>query len=239
MEPTTALAHRPQPTNARPARALLLAVLGSLALAAGASGQELSFSPAQVSLTPTVAQLPTEDTAIKGLSLNLYYGVQKSVTGLDVGVLNGIDEDLHGVGIGLLNEAAHDVRGLQLSSGNMGKDSVAGAQVAAFANRTEGTLRGVQIGLGNGAREANGLQAGFFDWTETARGAQLGLIGVAESEMTGVQLDGFVSLAKRCRGVQLGPIFTSADSGSCLQLGFLNFNGEGFLPVFPLFNLSL
>ncbi len=84
-----------------------------------------------------------------------------------------------------------------------------GAQIGALGNSVEGRLRGVQIA---------------------------GLVTLA-GEGSGVQIAPFLAHATEFSGFQLG-LFTYADEMKGLQLGLLNFNENGFLPVFPLFNFG-
>ena len=85
-----------------------------------------------------------------------------------------------------------------------------GAQTAGLHNLVEGRLRGVQI-------------AGFVSFA---------------SEGSGVQIAPFLAHTTKFSGFQLA-LITFADEMKGLQLGLLNFNENGFLPVFPLFNFGL
>ena len=54
---------------------------------------------------------------------------------------------------------------------------------------------------------------------------------------SGVQIAAIAAGATKLRGLQIG-LVTRADELRGLQLGLLCFNGNGFLPVFPIFNFG-
>lgn len=63
---------------------------------------------------------------------------------------------------GLLSDASR-VRGLQLSGFGNRSDDVSGVQIALGLNRTQGTVRGMQFGLFNAAKELKGVQIGLLN----------------------------------------------------------------------------
>ncbi len=138
------------------------------------------------------------------------FGEDKSVTGFRLNVLLGVNRDVTGLDLSAL--AAHTLgtqRGVQLGLVNVVEGGCTGAQIGALGNSVEGRLRGVQIA---------------------------GLVTLA-GEGSGVQIAPFLAQATNLSGFQLG-LFTYADEMKGLQLGLLNFNENGFLPVFPGFNFG-
>jgi hypothetical protein len=66
---------------------------------------------------------------------------------------------------------------------------------------------------------------------------QLSVVTSRAGGGVGVQIAPLFADAKQLRGFQLG-IITRAEELVGLQLGLLNFNENGFLPVFPIFNIG-
>ncbi len=123
----------------------------------------------------------------------------------------GEDKSVTGFRLNVILGVNRDVTGFDLSGlVNKVDGDCTGAQIAGLHNSVEGRLRGVQI-------------AGFVSFA---------------SEGSGVQIAPFLAHATKFSGFQLG-LFTFADEMKGLQLGLLNFNENGFLPVFPLFNFGL
>lgn len=222
----------------------IMSALAACIVAASAGpalGQDASpgSTVAQVSLTPTGAQLPTEDRRVHGVSLNLVYGVQTEVNGLDLGLVNGIEESMRGLGIGMANVTGGSAMGLQVATGNTVEGDVSGIQLGVLANQANRAMRGMQIGAGgNGAKSASGLQLGFYNWTaEKNAGAQIGMVGRAGA-LRGTQVSALVSTVDECDGLQIASLFTLANSGRCIQLGLLNINDSGFIKILPVVNFS-
>ena len=102
------------------------------------------------------------------------------------------------------------LRGLQLAGANEVDGDCTGMQIAVLANYVEGRLSGGQL-------------AGVVAYAGEGEGAQVAT---------------FVSRAGKLHGFQIA-LVTVAEEMNGLQLGLLNFNKRGFLPVFPIFNFGL
>jgi hypothetical protein len=134
-----------------------------------------------------------------------------SVTGFRLNTLLGVNNNVTGLDVAAVaGQATGNFRGLQLGPVIQVEEDCTGAQIAILGNSVEGTLRGVQFA---------GLSA-------------------YASEGGGVQIAGGLARATTLTGFQLG-LMTYADEMKGLQIGLLNFNESGFLPIFPLFNLGL
>ncbi len=81
---------------------------------------------------------------------------------------------MQGVQVGLLNLAYQRMSGVQIASAN-----------AAW----EGEMRGVQIGLFNGAKILSGVHLGALNYAGTVRGVQIGLLNLADT-LEGLQIGG-------------------------------------------------
>jgi hypothetical protein len=64
-----------------------------------------------------------------------------------------------------------------------------------------------------------------------------GIANVAD-DVYGAQISSIVNIAKDGEGVQIAALVNVANDMKGLQLGLLNFNKNGFLPFFPLFNFG-
>lgn len=131
--------------------------------------------PIQISLIAPV-QLYPEDTAIKGLRLNLIYGKNESVTGLDIGLIN----------------AAGSFKGLQYGAIGITESEFVGWQNH-FVNISNGSVRGAQTGLVNTSQETKGFQYGIVNHAGVMNGVQLGIVNYAGQMTRGLQV-GFVNI---------------------------------------------
>jgi hypothetical protein len=134
---------------------------------------------------------------------------QRSITAFRLSILRGANRDVRGLDLGATTLTKGKLRGLQLAGANEVKGDCTGMQVGVFVNYVEGRLSVVQL---------SGLAA------HAGRG-------------TGVQIASVMARAKKLRGFQFA-LITVAEEMKGLQLGLLNFNEKGFLPVFPLFNFG-
>lgn len=103
-----------------------------------------------------------------------------------------------------------------------GQGSVDGVELSFFCSATDkiGGLQWSLIGV-NSCKELHGTQLGLFNVsTGNTEGEQVGLVNITD----------------HLAGLQLG-IVNSAKHG--LQLGLININDDGWLPVFILFNFSV
>ena len=135
-------------------------------------------------------------------------------------------------------DADRSVTALRLSIINGENVDVTGFDLSGVVTVTTGTVRGLQIALVNQViGECKGVQlGGFVNYVEgRLSGLQLSTAGAYAGDGSGAQITAFLAQAKSFRGFQMA-LFTWADEMQGLQIGFLNFNKNGFLPVFPIFN---
>lgn len=147
----------------------LLAVLASPLAVQGQSPIQISFFPP--------AQLVPEEEEVTAFRLAIY-GRNAGMTGLDLGFVTHTTGDATALQAGLVHLVEGDFTGFQGFGG-------------AIANVTRGTMKGLQLGLYNGAGSGQGLQAGFINNTE--------------GHMEGIQFS-FVNIANDMNGVQVGLI---------------------------------
>lgn len=101
-----------------------------------------------------------------------------------------------------------------------------------------GSVEGMELSIiCSATQNISGLQWSFIG-ANTCRelnGTQLGLLNVVSGKTEGGQI-GIINIAKHVAGIQLG-LINSAKHG--LQLGMININEDGWLPVCILFNFSV
>ena len=134
------------------------------------------------------------------------------------------------------------IQGLRFAIASVHNRDVTGFDLSGVITHTEGSLLGLQIaGANEVTGDAEGVQiAGLVSWVGGGfRGFQLSGLGARiEGGGDGVQIGGLITDAGSWRGLQLGAM-NRAESLDGLQIGLLNFAGNGFLPFFPLFNFGL
>lgn len=135
--------------------------------------------PVQLSLFNPVQLFP-EETAVKGLRLNLIYGKNVSVTGLDIGLINHTTSGgFKGLQYGLVGISDADFIGWQNN----------------FVNVSKGEFQGFQSGLVNTTRNMSGFQYGFVNNADEITGVQLGLVNYAGHMTRGLQI-GIVNIIR-------------------------------------------
>jgi hypothetical protein len=176
------------------------------------------------------AQLPDEDTEIKVFRFSTIYTYNKAVNGFDAGLIcysgnaNGFQAAwsnhtsgiMNGLTIGLFNIAEIEMNGMQIGIYNRGgtdsdddiaskKASSSGAQFG-WANCADAVFTGFQFGITNVS-------------TTLFKGLQLGVVNIEHKP------------DKRVEEFQSKEYKDGKKKRSCIQIGLINFNPNGFLPV--------
>jgi hypothetical protein len=168
----------------------------------------LSLAPGEAGAEPP--QAPTRPVQFALVNPVQVFGEETSVTGFRLSVFVGVNRDVTGLDLSAIGtHTLGTLRGLQVALANQVDADCTGVQIGGAVNRVEGRLRGMQL---------SGVMAHAGD------GA-------------GVQIAPILAQATKLRGFQLG-LVTHAKEMKGLQLGLLNFNENGFLPVFPIFNFG-
>lgn len=142
------------------------------------------------------------------------------VNGIRFSVITGRNQSIRGIDLGLISSSAtgqltgfQSVLGIGRLSGNLQGCAIS------VVNLHEGRDRGLNAALFNRVHILeNGANIGFLNLVDESSKVDIGALNL--SERSTVQL-GIVNLTTRIEGV---------------QLGFLNFADNGFLPIFPFFN---
>jgi hypothetical protein len=149
-----------------------IALLTLLALPAFGEAQD---NPFQISFIGPTMQLVDDDEDVRGIRLNILYGVNENVSGVDLGLINHTNGLMTGVQFGLVNVTDGGMTGWQHGAVNVSQASFAGLQWSPYA-------------LANFAEAAEGAQIGWvFNQAEYMRGFQLSLVNVVD-DMHGVQV---------------------------------------------------
>ena len=143
----------------------------------------VATSPFALSFAPKL-EAPGETWDVTVFRLNVLVGNHRAVYALDIGGLgNFADYKMDGIGVaGLFNSAgesdgAFHVAGLF----NFAAVDFAGCQISGVYSCTEGTHRGLQIGIGNYAGSLVGAQIGLVNYAERLKGVQIGLVNLNSS----------------------------------------------------------
>ena len=120
--------------------------------------------PFQLALI-TPAQIPSEETSIHGLRINIIYGSSANMIGFDFGLINKTRGDMKGFGFGLANIVDGNASAWQFGFINYVGGQNVGLQTG-FYNHSE-KMRGFQFGAINTTRSLHGLQIGVlnFNWS--------------------------------------------------------------------------
>ena len=169
-----------------------IALVASSALPGLAQGQE---NPFQIAFVGPTMQLVDDDEDVRGIRLNVIYGVNQNVSGLDLGLINHTNGEMTGVGFGVVNVVDGGFSGWQ----------------AGMVNVTQGQFTGLQwapwsiLSLANFAEAAEGAQiAAAFNRAEYMHGLQFSLVNVAE-DMYGVQI-GLINIIRSKPSLWILPI---------------------------------
>ena len=174
--------------------------------------------------------------------------VTENVYGLNFALPISYSKNNYGFATGIWGESK-DHRGVQLNVINLAHE-LDGVQIGVFGMLEEtdekcSELAGVQMNLVNVAETMFGFQSGLYNQSGRLNGMQFGTVNLADQ---GLQL-GFVNIfnsRQKFKGVdcsqtdariQVG--LYNHSSNSAFQIGAINYNKNGFLPVFILFNFSI
>ncbi|HON55602.1 MAG TPA: hypothetical protein PLM75_00575 [bacterium] len=126
-------------------------------------------------------QLPGgPQSSVRGLRINLLYGVNKDVTGFDWGwfvPFNFTTGNFKGFGIGILNNVKGNAVGVQWGVVNKVDSDFKGWQNG-WVNIVKGQAVGFQSGLINYTNNMRGLQLATINYVNQLYGLQIGIINI-------------------------------------------------------------
>jgi hypothetical protein len=182
----------------------------TLCCSACSTTPDSGWTPFQVALFNPL-QIFSEETDVHGYRMNLLYGKNANFRGVDFGMV-GITKKTKGHQFNVFYSEAEEFSGLQLA------------------------LPGLP---GNRCTDLNGVQVGAVNIAEgRVRGWQFSFLSNEASDVSGGQVSGIVNRSRRVAGFQLALLVNETDDLHGLQIGVLNFNTNGILPFFPIFNFG-
>ena len=190
---------------------------------------KVNFTPLQIGV---VGNLFATDN-VYGLSFAMPISYSKNNYGFASGVW-GESKDLRGVQFNLIN-FANELNGVQFGLCGIIKNidgincELYGAQMNVI--NISKKLSGYQGGIYNQSERLVGMQSGFINIA--IQGLQLGFVNVFNSKNKLKEVDAYLTDAR----IQIG-LYNHSNS-TAFQIGALNYNKNGFLPIFPLFNFTL
>lgn len=168
---------------------LILVVLTGFIVPDPAPAQE---NPFQIAFIGPTMQLVDDDEDVRGIRLNILYGVNRNVSGLDLGLINHTNGEMTGVEFGIVNLVDDAFSGWQFGVVNVVQGSATGLQWSPSA-------------LANFAEAAEGAQVAWvFNRSEYMRGFQLSLVNVAD-DMYGLQV-GLINVIRSKENFPILPI---------------------------------
>jgi len=143
--------------------------------------------PFQLSFIGPTMQIVDDEADVRGIRLNILYGVNRNVSGLDLGLINRVTGEMSGVEFGGVNLVDGGFSGWQAGIVNIVHGPFTGLQWAPWSifslvNVME-TGEGAQIAWGyNGAQRLSGFQLALVNVAEDLNGLQVGLINIIRSK---------------------------------------------------------
>jgi len=143
--------------------------------------------------------------SVKGLQMNLLTSAAGSLRGVQMSALVGVARWCKGVQWAGLSSLADTLSGFQFSSmNNVALSPFRGFQIAGVTNMAMGVERGLQFSAANiSASYMRGAQVGFYNYSDTLNGSQVGLVNVALSHPRGWQV-GVVNITRDTVAHKLG-----------------------------------
>jgi len=190
---------------------------------------KVDFTPCQIGI---IGNLFATDN-VYGLCFPLPLSYVKNNYGFTSGVW-GESYDHRGVQFNLVNQT-NELSGVQMgflgiTTDSDGINSKSSGLQMNVVNLSE-NLFGLQFGIFNKSGRLNGMQWGVANIAD--QGFQFGFVNVFNSKKT--QKEDHHQTDAR---IQFGLIYNHSNH-SAFQIGAINYNKNGFLPIFPLFNFTL
>ena len=181
-------------------------------------------------------QLCGENTTINGMRISGIYTYNKAVNGLDTGIICQSD-GVSGLQFAGYNKSFGVMEGLSVALSNVARGEVTGAQLSIIYNQAGSDSE-------DWAKTKTAVSSGFqAAWVNSAdsffAGLQLGMLNVSSVLLKGFQI-GLINVAKQPEKTyhkfQTKEFKENKDRHNCIQIGLINFNSKGFLPVTLLIN---
>ena len=143
----------------------------------------VATTPFAFSLVPGL-EAPGESWDVVFLRLNVLVGNHRAVYALDIGGFgNFADYKMAGIGVaGLFNSIGESDGAIHVAGiFNFAAFDFAGCQISGIYSATEGTHRGLQVGVANYSGKLVGAQIGVVNYAERMEGVQIGLVNACKT----------------------------------------------------------
>jgi len=179
---------------------LLLVILTGFFLQPGVSAQT---TPPKTQSTPKEATPGSQLFQLSLINPLQIFKSEYSIKGMRINLLYGLNQDLSGLDLGMVNKLNGDIKGIQLGLANFGQNNLSGVQVG-LINAVKGQARAFQTGFYNSSGDAKGVQVGVLNTTQKMKGVQLGLINNT-TVLQGIQIGLFYNSTDTIDwGLQIG-----------------------------------
>ncbi len=203
----------------------------------------------------------TENKDVYGFDTGLVT-LSRNSCGMQASAVNIADKDSAGLAFGIFNSAGNRLFGCQAGLYNQSgmnyfdktirKDCTSKGVQIGWMNHVQAIFKGCQIGIGNISDSYfSGVQIGFGNYVQNDDNSfeDYDTVATTEAEIKAIEKadakKADVNPPDKKAGDKKAEVKTPEEkkieyikTPFTFQLGFLNFNPKGFLPVFPIFNFS-
>jgi hypothetical protein len=198
----------------------------------------ISFSLSAVS---NLEEVDSADDTKPAASEKKYTSTDENWTVFQFAIIPGVpgvtrNSSVYGFKFGIpVSGGNGTVGGVEMSIVASTTSRVYGVQFSPFANVSD-VMDGVQFcAITNATNHVAGWQMSMINVSDVAYGLQMGIVNVDTVKLKGVQM-GVYNYSEEVRGVQFGIVNIAKKCG--VQLGLINVIEDGWLPFFPLINVS-
>ena len=180
----------------------------------------------------------TQNSDVYGLKVGMpISGGHGTVNGIEVGWFASCTDNVNGLQVNWVYCQSRCLNGIQSSFLVCRNTEFLNGLQATLGFCQSGNLKGAQGSIVNISGDVIGLQAAAaVNVSGNVTGFQAATVTNVIGDLTGLQIS-LINKAEVSRGVQLGLINMAKETG--VQFGLINYIEDGFLPFFPVVNISL
>jgi hypothetical protein len=183
----------------------------------------------------------TQDTSHAEYHEKVYSSTSENWTVFQFAIIPGVpgvtrNSSVYGMKFGIpISGGNGTVGGVEMSIAASTTSRVYGLQLSPFVNISD-VMDGVQFcAITNATNHVAGWQMSMINVSDVAYGLQMGIVNVDTVKLKGAQF-GVYNYSEEVGGVQLGIVNIAKKCG--VQFGLINIIEDGWLPFFPLINIS-
>lgn len=232
--------------------AALVALVGNV-FAEDDINEERWATPIEINLVSPLG-LPWAERNVYGVRANILYGQSLDTFGLDFGLVGANRGNCYGLQLNCFNFIDGFFRGVEIAPiGSFTTKITYGLQIAGIVNWGLDDGAGVELGCFNFSGAYTGIQAGLINWdaglntglalgainvgTADFEGGAVGLVNYCKGNLGGCQIGVFNMVFGHSNGLQVG-LFNASDDHAGAQIGLLNLNANGALPIMAVINVN-